>query len=220
MSQTQRSSSKRERRSHAERSAATRGKIIAAVLESVAEVGFQRTTASEITRRAGVTWGAVQHHFGAKDGILRAVLEDSFERFASRLEGIPVTGTSLGKRAGLFIDRAWEHFGSTEYRSSFEILLHYLGREDAGAPGSSLRSADTTSWQGQMFQSWDRIWMRLFADARITRRRHRVLEHYTISVLSGLATTLMLEGEGASVRPEELAFLQDTLARELARTTD
>jgi hypothetical protein len=71
-----------------------------------------------------------------------------------------------------------------------------------------------------MFQSWDRIWMRLFADARITRRRHRMLEHYTISVLSGLATTLMLEGEGASVRPEELAFLQDTLARELARATD
>ena len=63
---------KRERRSHAERTAATRLRIVEAVIESIAEVGFQRTTAVEITRRAGVTWGAVQHHFGDKDGILIA----------------------------------------------------------------------------------------------------------------------------------------------------
>ena len=41
-------------------------------VECIAELGFQRTTAQEITRRAGVTWGAVQHHFGDKDGILLA----------------------------------------------------------------------------------------------------------------------------------------------------
>ena len=199
-----------ERRSHAERTAETRAKIIAAVLESIAEVGFQRTTATEITRRAGVTWGAVQHHFGAKDGILRAVLEDSFERFADRLESIPLSGTSLAKRAALFIDGAWEHFGSSEFRSTFEILLHYLGDEHD--------AEDAASWQRQMFRSWDRVWLRLFADAPIDRRRHRVLEHYTVSVLSGLATTLMLEGKAASLRPEELAFLRDTLARELARS--
>jgi AcrR family transcriptional regulator len=209
MPQTHALASTRERRSHAVRTAETRAKIIAAVLESIAEVGFQRTTASEITRRAGVSWGAVQHHFGAKDGILAAVLEDSFGRFARRLESIPIEGTSLAKRAALFIDAAWEHFGSTEYRSTFEILLHYLGRE---------RDAeDATSWQAQMFRSWDRVWLRLFADAPIDRSRHRVLEHYTISVLSGLATTLMLEGKDASVRPEELGFLRDTLAREFAR---
>ena len=63
-----------ERRSHAERRAETRARIIEAVIESIAEVGFHRTTAVEITRRAGVTWGAVQHHFGDKDGILLAVL--------------------------------------------------------------------------------------------------------------------------------------------------
>ena len=44
------------RRSHAERTAETRAKILAAVVESIADVGFQRTTASEIAQRAGVTW--------------------------------------------------------------------------------------------------------------------------------------------------------------------
>ena len=42
----------RERRSQAERRAETRARIVEAVLESIAEVGFVRTTAAEVTRRA------------------------------------------------------------------------------------------------------------------------------------------------------------------------
>src|SRR5262249_56876784 len=80
---------RRGRRTQAERTAATRERILAAVVASIAEQGFQRTTASEIARRAGVTWGAVQHHFGAKEGILDAVLEDSVARLAERTAGIP-----------------------------------------------------------------------------------------------------------------------------------
>ncbi len=196
------------RRSHAERTAETRAKILAAVVESIADVGFQRTTASEIAHRAGVTWGAVQHHFGGKDGILAATLENSFNRFAQRLEDIPLEETSLEKRASLFIDRAWEHFGSAEYRSTFEILLNYLGREELG---------EQPTWQERMFRAWDRIWMRLFGEAPLARRRRFVLQHYTISALSGLASTLMLEGGEARLRETELDLLKDTLARELTQ---
>ncbi len=197
------------RRSHAERTAETRAKIIEAVLESIADVGFQRTTASEIAHRAGVTWGAVQHHFGGKDGILVAALENSFNRFAQRLGDIPLEGASLEKRTSLFIDRAWEHFRSADYRSTFEILLNYLGREDLG---------EHPTWQERMFQAWDRIWMRLFEDAPVPRHRRFVLQHYTISTLSGLASTLMLEGGDARLRETELDLLKDTLARELSRS--
>ena len=199
---------RRGRRSHAERTAETRARIVAAVLESIADVGYPRTTASEITRRAGVTWGAVQHHFGGKDGMLVAVVEDSFDRFAARLSGIPVDEASLDKRASLFIDRAWEHFASPEYRSTFEILLNHLGREEV---------ARASDWQARMFRAWDAIWMRLFADAPIRPRRHRVLEHYVISTLSGLASTLVLEGGEAVLRPEELELLKQVLVRELTR---
>jgi hypothetical protein len=135
------------------------------------------------------------------------VLDDSFQRFAARLESIPLEDTSLEKRAALFIDRAWEHFSSPHYRSTYEILLHYLGR-------TGRRSGD---WRERMFRDWDRLWRRLFSEARAPRSRHYVLQHYTISVLTGLAATLMLEGSEAVIRPAELELLKDTLARELAR---
>ena len=199
---------KRERRSHAERTAETRAKILAAVIESIAEVGFQRTTAVEITRRAGVTWGAVQHHFGDKDGILLAVLEDSFARFAARLAGVDVEGLPLEQRVERFVERAFAHFTSREYASTFEILLDHLRRDGEPSRGGA-------SWQLAMSRAWDREWRRFCGDAVLPRGRRGVLQHYTIAVLSGLATMLTLEGGEAHLREAELGLLRDTLVREL-----
>jgi AcrR family transcriptional regulator len=209
-----------ERRSHAERTAETRARLIAAVVESIAEVGLARTTAPEIARRAGVTWGAVQHHFGGKEGMLLAVLEDSFRRFAERLEAIPLAGTALEKRASLFIDRAWEHFSSPHYRSTFEILLHFARREARRGAARPARGAPPArnGWRERMFRGWDRIWRRLFADARAANGRRFVLQHYTISALSGLASTLVLEGGETALHPAELELLKRTLAKELNRS--
>jgi AcrR family transcriptional regulator len=193
------------RRSHAERTAATRARILAAVVDCIAEGGLAGATAVEIERRAGVTWGAVQHHFGGKDGLLLAVLEDSFRRFAERIADVPVEGTTPGERARLFVERAWAHFRSREYRSTFEILRGHAWR---GRPGSD--------WRERMFRAWDREWRRLFDASPIPRRHHLVLQHYTVSVLSGLASTLLLEGETARPREGELELLVDSLARALA----
>jgi AcrR family transcriptional regulator len=196
----------RERRSHAERTAETRAKIIAAVVESIAEVGFPRTTASEISRRAGVTWGAVQHHFGGKDGILLAVVEDSFNRFADSLADIEVNGVSLEERVESYVDRAWRHFSSPHYRCSYEILANYTGPEGTGLE---------RDWQDEMFRAWNGLWTRLFADAGLSRGRNVMLAHYTISVLSGLALMKGLSGPATSIATIELKLLKDTLSREL-----
>ena len=196
----------RRRRSHAERTAETRAKLIEAVVDSIAEVGVQRATAQVIVARAGITWGAVQHHFKGKDGLLMAVLEDSFARFAERLRDIPLD-VPLEQRVAHFVDRAWAHFSGRHYRSTFEILRNFLGREQQ-------RGGD---WREQMQHAWDGVWSRIFSDARLSRRRSLMLQHYTVATLSGLASTLMLEGTHAVLPRWELDLLKDTLVRELAR---
>jgi AcrR family transcriptional regulator len=191
------------RRTQAERTARTRERILAAVVESIADVGFGRTTANEIARRAGVTWGAVQHHFGGKQGILEAVLEDSFERFVGSLADIP-TGGTLEQRVGLFVDRAWQHFASPHYRSTLEILLHLTPERGEGA-----------GWQGGMVRALNDVWQRLFADAALPPRRVAMLQRYAVSLLSGLASLATLDGR-AHARPAELALLERTLVEELS----
>ena len=193
----------RRRRSHAERTAETRARVMAAVVESIGAVGYQKTTAAEIARRAGVTWGAVQHHFGDKDGILRAVLEESFGVFAGLLGEAPVDDTDLEKRVANFVDRSWEHFASPLCRSTFAILLN-------------LPPDLEPSRQREMLDAWIRIWSHYFPESPPASRRTLDLMHYTISVLSGLAAMQMLEGTPGRVRAAELAYLKKTLARELA----
>jgi len=151
----------RKRRSHAERTAETRGRIKAAVIEAISDLGFHRTTAAEISRRAGVSWGAAQHHFGDKDGILTAVLVDSFNRFAERLASIPVENLSLAERVALFVDTAWEHFGSAHYRCTLEILLN-MPAPDWVSRELPLRDATLEAWSG--------IWGRFFGEANLSPR--------------------------------------------------
>ncbi|MEM7412687.1 MAG: TetR/AcrR family transcriptional regulator [Myxococcota bacterium] len=193
------------RRTQAERTASTRGRILRAAVESLAQVGYQRTTANEITRRAGVTWGAVQHHFGDKEGILDAVIEASFERFEARLGDFPGADTPLEARVAHFVDRAWEHFGSAEYRSTFEILANHA---------RGLADADPPPWHAHMFRSWDRVWSQFFADAALPRRRQVALQTHTIAVLTGMASLDML-GRTTDVTRAELDLLKRTLLREM-----
>ncbi len=181
---------RRPRRSQAERTTETRAKVIAAVIDCVGDLGYAGATAVEITGRAGVTWGA------------------AFAHFASRLSDLAIEDQSLETRVSLFVDGAWQHFSSATYRATFEILLNHLGREDR-PPGGS--------WQQQLLRSWDRIWMEFLGDAPIPRRRHPILQHYTISVLSGLASSLVLAGPGARLHASELDLLKDSLTRELTR---
>jgi AcrR family transcriptional regulator len=192
----------RERRSHAERTAQTCQRIMSAVIESIAEVGYQRTTANEISRRAGLTWGAVQHHFGDKDGILMAVLEASFGRFALALADVPSADLPLADRVALFVDRSWKHFSSPHYRSTFEILLN-------------LPANPELNWQSEMLDSWIALWCQYFPENALHSKKRLELMRYTISVLSGLATTNMLEGQPGADRASETRFLKGTLEREI-----
>ena len=199
----EKNSAKTARRTQAERTAETRTKIMDAVVASIADIGFKRTTAVEITRRAGVTWGAVQHQFGDKDGILRAVLQESFDRFAARLADMPEASAPLDDRIDAFLDRAWSHFGSADYRSTFEILLQH----------ESAPAGETPNWKSGMADSWVRIWSSVFP-ARPEGHGSWV-PLYTVTVLSGMATLDMMGSPNPTQRRAELALLKETLLRHL-----
>lgn len=196
----------RSRRTQSERTTETRERIMAAVVESIGEIGYPKTTATEIARRAGVSWGAVQHHFGDKEGILVAVLEESFNRFADALADSIDANLPLAARVSLFIDRSWLHFGSAQYRSTYEILINL-------PPGLA------PAWQSEVLASWMRIWSNYFPENSRPERRTVNIMRYTVSVLSGLATMNMLEGAPDRSRTTELGYLKNTLTAELSGTS-
>lgn len=197
---------KRSRRSQAERTADTRRRVIDAVIDSIADVGFSRTTGTEIARRAGVSWGAVQHHFGDKNGVLAAALLETFNHLVEVLGEPDEHATSIEARAELFVDRAWTHFSSGHYRTAYGIFLDLR---------TDVESLDEEMTERQI-STWTRIWRRYFPDSRLTRRQTADIMNYCVVVLSGLATTETIGHRDARTISRALDFLKDTLTRELS----
>lgn len=75
-----------QRRTQGERTQATRSALIAAAREQFAARGYHATPAEEIARLAGVTSGAIYHHFGDKRGLFRAVFEEVEAALAERTQ--------------------------------------------------------------------------------------------------------------------------------------
>jgi AcrR family transcriptional regulator len=82
---------KRSRRTQEERSAETRRKLVAAAIRVSQESGYANLTISKVAQHAGLTNGAMQHHFASRDDLVLAVLDTlypivdlPFEDIASR----------------------------------------------------------------------------------------------------------------------------------------
>jgi AcrR family transcriptional regulator len=73
------------RRSQAQRSATTRQALLDAGRSLFAERGFAGAGQEEIVERAGVTRGALSHHFGTKQGLFLAVVIEIQGEVADRI---------------------------------------------------------------------------------------------------------------------------------------
>src|SRR3954454_19052238 len=82
-------------RTQAERSEATRGALIAAARGLFAERGYAGVGTEEIVRAAGVTRGALYHHFDGKRDLLRAVYEEMESEIVQRIATVEQPGVTV-----------------------------------------------------------------------------------------------------------------------------
>jgi TetR/AcrR family acrAB operon transcriptional repressor len=134
----------------ADAAAATRTALIEAALREFAELGFATSTLAGVAARAGMTRGAVYHHFADKTALRNAVLDESWDIVAAPLWAeFDRPGRSLrDKLTGFATD--WLHALHTDPR--FHALLR-VGLE-AGPPVTedviALQAAGYADWQGRL----------------------------------------------------------------------
>jgi TetR/AcrR family transcriptional regulator, regulator of cefoperazone and chloramphenicol sensitivity len=112
----------------------TRAKIIDETVRCIVEEGFSAATAKHVAERAGVTWGVIQYHFGDRNGLLMAVVDEGVAKLLDSLSSADVSGLPLRGRIEVIIDTAWSCYSSPTSMAAFEIL-----QANRGGPGGSAR---------------------------------------------------------------------------------
>ncbi len=110
-----------ERRTQADRRATTRKAILDATVQSLRELGYAKTTTTEITARAGVSQGALFKHFGSKEALLSAAAEalcaGLFPKFRDSLRAAHGTTDPVARAVG----GLWTIFKTDEVRVLHEL---------------------------------------------------------------------------------------------------
>jgi AcrR family transcriptional regulator len=96
------------RRTQQDRSADTRSALVRVARELFASRGYQAVPADEIVRAAGVTRGALYHHYSDKQGLFRAVVEEVERDLTADVEaafqGAPDPVAGMAAALGAFLD--------------------------------------------------------------------------------------------------------------------
>jgi AcrR family transcriptional regulator len=125
-----------ERRSQAERRAATRARVLAATIECLVERGYANTSTRHIAARADVTLGALQHHFSGKADLMAAAVKTLGDRMADEfMIEAQLVGDS-NERIGQLLDRVWKAHRGPLFTAALELWV--AARSDA-----ALRAAMT-----------------------------------------------------------------------------
>jgi AcrR family transcriptional regulator len=99
-----------------------RQRLIAATKASLMEFGYGRTTAVEVCARAGVTRGALFHHFEGLPELFAATLEEVCADIGKRAREAAEHADQRYATAA-YIETAWVGFGHPDFKIVIEVWL-------------------------------------------------------------------------------------------------
>lgn len=95
--------------------------LIDETVRCVREEGFSAASTRHIVERAGVSWGVIQHHFGDRDGLLIAVIDDAVDRLVASLEELGDPNDA--RDTGALVRGAWAALSNPKAMAGLEILI-------------------------------------------------------------------------------------------------
>jgi AcrR family transcriptional regulator len=185
----------------------SRQRVIDAAVACILDQGFYRASSNAIADRAGVTWGVIQYHFGSREALMLAVLEDGAQRLTDTLSKAEITGGTVTERVGQYGDILASHYTAPEYLAFVQVLLN-LTHDPRTTPQTRERMnriADTAT------PELHRLQRQVLAGAGVRRPSVRAV---LLHALRGLALShVMLEREPDQPgEPQRFSEQRDLLA--------
>ena len=179
------------------RSAKTRRKILTATLDSIFEDGFQKASTTEIVRRAGVSRGALLHHYPTKEKLIAAAVQHLLETEIADIR--LVAGAYADKQLTIddFIDDMWRRFSGPLFMITIDFLASARTDEklrDAVVPVSL-----------QFHRSLNEIWSQFFVNKSVAPQKIRALLNATLCLMRGMGIQTIIRKD-----PQYFMEMQET----------
>jgi len=102
----------------------SRQRVIDAAIACIIDQGFYRASSNAIAERAGVTWGVIQYHFGTREALMLAVLEEGTRRLNDIVVTAEITGETVTERVAQYMDILLKYYGSLDYLAFSQVLIN------------------------------------------------------------------------------------------------
>lgn len=165
----------------------SRQRVIDAAIACIIDQGFYRASSNAIAERAGVTWGVIQYHFGTREALMLAVLEEGTRRLNDIVVTAEITGETVTERVAQYMDILLKYYGSLDYLAFSQVLINLTHD-----PRTSQQTRETMARIGESVNpELNRLQRKVLAGTGIRRQAVRSLLFHS---LRGLALShLMLE---------------------------
>ncbi len=188
---SQSSLAERPRRTQEERSAATRGRLLDATLESLVDVGYAGTTTTGVCQRARLSRGAQVHHFPKKADLVLSAVAHVASRQADELRRRARSLPEGGDRLEPLLDLIAETFSGPIFYAALELWV--AARTDADLHRSLV------SFERKAGRSMGQLWRELAGDLADANRFDDVLE-LTLHLSRGMALQKILRRDDSARR--------------------
>lgn len=186
--------------------AATRARMLDAVVECILDNGYYQASSNAIARHAGVTWGAIQHQFGTREALLLAVLEDRWQRLTDHIEAADVAGDTLEERLACVMAALESHYGSPEHLVVMQIMLDLVQ-----SPATTEATKRAVVRHGRKLT---RVWRPLFTKALGEAASDETFVRYAFLTIRGYLSAGTMATRLAPQRPD--ATIRTLLLRGVA----
>ncbi len=171
------------RSSQEEKSSAMRARIINATIDCLDSMGYSKTTTSEIVKRAGVSRGALQHHFRNKDDLIQNTAEYLTSKYLGIFDLVFEYPGSLRGYIHNILDVFW-HF---EYKSA-PLLLLDLKLQNQDNKKFTIKNETDFREHTKAFEKW---WQHLFKELPVNHEMVETAGRVCLVAIRGLIYELL-----------------------------
>jgi len=197
-------------RTQEERTSATRARLVEATLDLLLSKGYAGTTTVDIAARAGLTRGALAHHYAGKDELV----VEAFDRHLTIVTEEIRTYATLVRDGSLslddFIDRVWTIFSGRFFMLTLE--------EVTAARHNDFLRVRLVARTRDFHESLDAIWRQFFDETGLNPLEIEVMLNATLCLLRGMGVQTVLRDDPVYFR-RLLRFWKSILKEQIKAAT-